>query len=161
MGTSERKPRANSDTATVTVTVSAAPNQAPVANDDAASVAFASSNNQIDVLANDTDADSGQTLTVTAVGTPNQGGAVQITGGGSVVSYAPASDFSGTESFSYTISDGNGGSDSANVSVSVAAAPTPPRQNNGGGGGGALTTGLLSLLLAARWRRRSELRPSA
>ena len=150
-----------SDTATVTVTVSAAPNQAPVANDDAASVAFASSNNQIDVLANDTDADSGQTLTVTAVGTPNQGGAVQITGGGSVVSYAPASDFSGTESFSYTISDGNGGSDSANVSVSVAAAPTPPRQNNGGGGGGALTTGLLSLLLAARWRRRSELRPSA
>lgn len=150
-----------SDSATVTVTVGAAPNRPPVANNDSASVAFESSNNAINVLANDSDADSGQTLSVSAVGTPNQGGTVQITGGGSAVSYSPASGFSGTENFSYTVSDGNGGSDSASVSVTVAAAPTPPATASSGGGGGALGIGLLGLLIAAGRRRRALAQGSA
>lgn len=145
-----------SDSASVTVTVGAAPNQAPAANDDTASVAFGSSGNAIDVLANDSDADSAQTLTVTAVSTPDQGGTALITGTGSALSYSPASGFSGSETFSYTVSDGNGGSDSANVTVTVAAAPSPPLQSGGGGGGGALSAGLVGLLLAARWRRRAS-----
>ena len=74
--------------------------------------------NAIDVLANDTDgADAGETLTVTAV-TQGANGTVadhRPTG----VSYTPDADFFGTDSFTYTISDGNGGSDTATVTVTV------------------------------------------
>ncbi len=71
--------------------------------------------NAIDVLANDTDGlDGGETLTVTAV-TQGANGTVAITGGGTGVSYTPNADFFGADSFTYTISDGNGGTDTATV----------------------------------------------
>ncbi len=75
-------------------------------------------NNSLDVLANDTFApDTGETLTITGVGTPDQGGTA--TTGGSDVTYTPAADFAGVETFTYSISDGNGGSDTATVTVTV------------------------------------------
>jgi large repetitive protein len=71
------------------------------------------------VLANDTTApDSGETLTITAR-TNGAHGAVAITGGGTGLTYKPATGFSGTDSFTYTISDGNGGFDTATVVVTV------------------------------------------
>ena len=103
------------DSATVTVTVTNE-NDAPVANDDTASVAEDSSNNQIDVLANDTDPD-GDSLTVqsasasTGTATPN--------GPGTAVVYTPPANFTGQATINYTISDGNGGTDSATVTVTV------------------------------------------
>ncbi|HVF66557.1 MAG TPA: Ig-like domain-containing protein [Pyrinomonadaceae bacterium] len=96
--------------------VSNAP-EPPDAVDDAANVLEDSGANSIDVLANDTDA-NGDTLTVTSV-TQGSHGSVAITGGGTGVSYTPAANYFGSDSFSYTVDDGNGGTDSANVSVNV------------------------------------------
>ena len=101
-------------TAAVSITVTNA-NDAPSANDDAASVAEDSASHAIDVLANDTDSD-GDTLSLTAV-TQGGNGSVAIAGNG--VAYTPNPDFVGTDRFSYTISDGSGGSDSAVVTVTV------------------------------------------
>ena len=93
-------------------------NSPPVANPDTAQSAGGAV--QITVLANDTDADGG-TLAVTAVGTAAHGTAVL--GAGGVVTYTPASGFSGTDTFTYAISDGQGGSGSGVVTVTVTAAP--------------------------------------
>ena len=62
--------------------------------------------------------DTGETLTVTAV-TQGTNGTVAITGGGTGVTYTPDANFFGTDSFTYTISDGNGGTDTATVNVTV------------------------------------------
>ncbi|MCC6302830.1 MAG: tandem-95 repeat protein [Gammaproteobacteria bacterium] len=113
------------DTATVTMTVIAPINTAPVANDDdnstnftGFSVAMGSSGNPLDVLANDSDPDVGQTLAITAVGTPAPSGSVTINGGSSLL-FTPAPGFSGNASFTYTVSDGSGGTDTATVTVTV------------------------------------------
>jgi YVTN family beta-propeller protein len=69
----------------------------------------------IDVLGNDTDAD-GDALTVTGVGTVGNGTVSLVDG---VISYTPNADFHGTDSFTYTISDGQGGTATATVKVTV------------------------------------------
>jgi outer membrane protein OmpA-like peptidoglycan-associated protein len=93
-------------------------NGAPLAADDAITVGFESSANLIDVLANDSDPEN-DTLTITNVSSPASGSATVTAGG---ISYTPAAGFSGTDSFSYTISDGNGGTASATVTVTVSTA---------------------------------------
>jgi Bacterial Ig domain len=90
------------------------PNAAPDAVDDAVSVAEDSGTNMVNVLTNDSDA-NGDPLTVTAVGAASNGTA-GISGG--VVTYAPNPDFFGSDSFTYTISDGTE-SDTATVTVTV------------------------------------------
>ena len=71
------------------------------------------------VLANDTAApDSGETLTITAK-TNGGHGTVAITGGGTGLTYKPATGFSGTDTFTYTISDSRGLFDTATVLVTV------------------------------------------
>ncbi|WKE65661.1 Ig-like domain-containing protein [Gallaecimonas kandeliae] len=108
-------------TASATVTVSvAAANQAPVAVNDSAST-NAGTAVSIPVLANDSDPD-GDTLTITSVSGGNGSASIQ---GGNIV-FTPASSFSGTTSFNYSISDGKGGSASATVTVSVAAVNHAP-----------------------------------
>ncbi len=69
----------------------------------------------IDVLANDTDAD-GDALSIESVTAPVNGTA-RIAHGG--VLYAPAADWHGTDRFSYTAADGNGGTAQAEVVVVV------------------------------------------
>lgn len=69
----------------------------------------------IKVLANDTDPD-GDTLSVTAVSTPANG---TIFNDINSIRYYPKAGFYGKDSFSYTISDGKGGSATANVEVTV------------------------------------------
>jgi VCBS repeat-containing protein len=118
------------DTATVTVTVTEA-NDNPVALNDSATVAEESSSTTINVLANDTTGpDTGETLTVTAVGQPNNGGSVTIATGGTGVVYTPAANFQGLETFTYTISDGRGGTATATVGVTVTNSNDPPTANN-------------------------------
>lgn len=90
-------------------------NGAPSAADDVATVDYESSANLIDVLANDSDPDN-DTLIITAVSTPAHG-SVEITAGG--ISYTPMAGYSGADSFTYTISDGRGGSATASVAVTV------------------------------------------
>jgi len=75
------------------------------------------------VLANDTDPD-GDGLTVTSASDAPHGTTLVNPDG--TVHYAPDANFSGDDSFGYTISDGRGGSDTAPVKVRVQAAPDPP-----------------------------------
>jgi lysophospholipase L1-like esterase len=104
----------------VTVTVTPI-NDAPVAQDDSFTVALNSSSNTLMVLADhgngaDTDADN-DPLTITAVGTPDHGGNVSINGSQDALIYSPPVGYIGLETFTYSISDGNGGTDTAMVSV--------------------------------------------
>ena len=106
-----------------TTTTTVGPRQhGPVAVDDSAIVPENSSNNPIDVLANDSDAD-GDTLTITAVSTPAHGTAIAA---GADVDYTPAADYLGDDTFTYTISDGHGGTASATVHVTVGSPDRPP-----------------------------------
>jgi hypothetical protein len=89
------------DEATVNITVTAV-NDAPSAKNDVATVETGSSATVVDLLSNDTDTE-GDTLTVTKVNAALQGTVVLTDG---VVTYTPATDFTGSDSFSYTISDG-------------------------------------------------------
>jgi len=116
-------------TATATVTVQLpAVNDNPVAvNDSLDTVKTTDRDVFIPVLTNDTlGPDTGETLTVSQVGTPSQAGTVRIGTGGNGVIYTPRSGFTGVETFTYTISDGNGGTASASVSVTVSPAVPPP-----------------------------------
>ncbi len=116
-----------SATATVTVGLTAV-NDNPVAvNDSLGTVKTTDSDVFIPVLTNDTmGPDTGETLTVTAVGTPSQGGTVRVGTAGSGVVYTPRASFTGVETFTYTISDGNGGTSTATVTVTVSPAVPPP-----------------------------------
>ena len=109
--------RGGEDTITVNVTIDPQ-NDDPDATDDTPSVDEQSSNNTLYPLMNDTMwPDSGETLTITAVGTPDNGGTV--INNGTDLTYTPLPSFIGTEVFTYTIGDGNGGNDTATISVSV------------------------------------------
>ena len=92
--------------------------QPPVANDDAFEVAEGSVDNSLDVLANDLDPE-GMPLSITVVGSADQGGSASTDG--LTVLYSPAPTFVGVETFSYTIADGAGGTDGALVTVTVTA----------------------------------------
>ncbi len=106
----------NSNTSTVSINVTEV-NDAPVAGNDSVIIAEDSAANAVNVLANDTDTD-GDTLTVLSK-TAGMNGTVVITGGGTAVTYTPAANFNGSDSFTYTVSDGRGGTQTATVSVTV------------------------------------------
>jgi DNA/RNA endonuclease G (NUC1) len=126
-GTTNGTPDPKCATGTVNVTV--APVQdAPDAVDDAATIDEDSGANSINVRANDSDID-GDTLTVTLV-TQGTHGSVAITGGGTGVSYTPAANFFGSDSFTYTVDDGNGGTDTATVSITITNVNDAPVANN-------------------------------
>lgn len=111
----------NNETSTATVTVQVAPvNDPPTAAADTFTIAGESTNNVLDVLANDSASpDTGDNLSVSAVTQGSQGGALQLGSGGSFVRYTPAANFEGTETFSYTLSDGKGGTAQGTATVTV------------------------------------------
>jgi VCBS repeat-containing protein len=115
-------------TATVTVTVTGV-NDAPLAEDDFLTVDESSINNTLDVLANDSDPDVGDALTIVAAGTPSAGGTVSIASDGLSLVYTPPAGFVGEEVISYTIRDSQGATDTATVTIEVQAA-APPRARN-------------------------------
>ncbi len=88
--------------------------EAPVANDDTA-VVDEDDTVVIDVLDNDTDA-NGDDLTVTEATSPD--GEVTINPDGTLT-FAPNENFNGDTTISYTVTDGNGGFDTATVDVTV------------------------------------------
>ena len=99
-----------------TVNLTAAVNAAPTAADDSATTAVDAAVT-LSVLANDSDPDSGDTLSITGI-TQGTNGTVVDNGNGTVT-YTPDASYTGTDSFTYTISDGNGGSDTATVNVTI------------------------------------------
>jgi hypothetical protein len=92
------------------------PNNPPTAVNDAVTVAEDSGPTVISVLTNDTSAPDVETLAVTAVTQPATGTVTLASG---AVSFTPALNFTGTTSFTYTLSDGNGGTATATVTVTV------------------------------------------
>jgi alpha-tubulin suppressor-like RCC1 family protein len=92
----------------------------PVAVSDSKTLAEDSGANVIDVLANDTDADAGPKAIVAKADGAH--GTVTITGGGSGLTYQPAAEYCGADSFTYTL---NGGS-TATVFVTVSCVDDPP-----------------------------------
>lgn len=91
------------------------PNRPPVAGNDELGVR-AGRTTVLDVLSNDVDPD-GDVLTAAVNGGPT-GTVVPVLGGAALQADLPA-DATGTFSFSYTVSDGRGGTDQADVSVRV------------------------------------------
>ncbi len=75
-----------------------------------------------DLLGNDGDAD-GDTLSVSAVGNATNGSVALVDG---QVVFTPDPDYSGPASFEYTVDDGNGGTDTALVTVDVLPGNAPP-----------------------------------
>ena len=112
-------------TATGSVSIVVSPvGDAPVAVDDSASTPEDTAV-AIDVAANDTDVD-GDTLTVLTVTAPTSGTAA--VGPGQQVTYTPAADFCGADSFSYTVGDPTQ-TDTAVVTVTVECVNDPPVAN--------------------------------
>ncbi|MFP6694756.1 MAG: cadherin-like domain-containing protein, partial [Pirellulales bacterium] len=97
------------------LTVSDSPNSPPNAVDDTAAT-DAGIAVTIDVLANDTDAD-GDTLSTAGVTQPSNGTAT--INDDDMISYLPNVNFSGLDTFAYSISDGNGGTATATVDITV------------------------------------------
>ena len=122
----------NNDTATVTVTVNGA-NDGPDAVDDAVSTDEDTAFTTADlVAANDTDPDTSDTLSVSGLNTSGTTGLVSDNGDGTF-DYDPNGQFeslavgdSATDTFGYTVVDGNGGSDSAVVTVAISGVNDPP-----------------------------------
>jgi hypothetical protein len=105
-----------SNSATVVLTIRN--NSAPVTRGDTAT-AGQGQPVSIDVLANDTDAQSNLDPSSVRISAAPANGAVTVTPGGTVV-YAPAAAFGGTDTFSYTVKDSLGAtSNAATVTVHV------------------------------------------
>lgn len=101
----------------------------PVAVDDFAST-LEDTPVTIDVLANDSDP-NGDALTVISVGPAMQG--TVVINADNTVTYSPDSTiFDASDTFTYTIDDGNGLTDTATVTVDVAGLPSTPGKVTGG-----------------------------
>jgi len=129
--------------ATVTLDVLST-NSAPVAVDDNNTNLTTTSVNtalNIDVKANDTDDDNLANSTVSITNTPVNGGANVETDG--TVTYTPAAGYSGTDSFTYNLTDA-GSLQSSNATVSIIVnADTPSTES------GTLTPGDIATSVAS------------
>ncbi|MGD8499396.1 MAG: Ig-like domain-containing protein [Phycisphaerales bacterium] len=112
------------DSAAATLSIMVTPvNDPPMANDDSVTAQEDAPIVTIDVLINDTDLDNSRLMVVTTT----QGGNGSVTiNTDSTLTYAPNRNFCGTDTFTYTLSDGRGGTDTATVNVTVKAVNDVP-----------------------------------
>ncbi len=109
----------NGETATVSITVAGIADP-PTAVDDNFIAIRKSASRELAVLANDTTEPDGlQTMTITSVSTPSNGGTVSITSDNLRLLYTPPTDFIGNETFTYTITDADNLTDTATVTIEV------------------------------------------
>lgn len=109
-------------TATATVTITVTPvNDPPTAVDDTASTAEDTSQ-LVRVLDNDSDIDGPNPLSISVIGSPANGTAVIDLPG---IRYFPNPNFSGVDTFTYTITDG-ALTDTATVTITVVPINDPP-----------------------------------
>ncbi|MBN1910231.1 MAG: tandem-95 repeat protein [Pirellulales bacterium] len=102
--------------ATVTITVNAIAD-APDAVNDAYNVANDGVTRVYNVLANDSDPDASDTVTILSVTQGSQDGGVAFNENG--ILYSPKAGFVGTETFTYTVQDADGHTDTATVTMTV------------------------------------------
>lgn len=118
-------PTARTATSTLTVDVTIRPFP-PVANDDTATVDEDATGVSIDLLANDVDPNPGDEVTlVDATSSTPQLGTVESDGSG-VIIYVPSAEVSGTDVFTYTITDG-GLTATGTVTVTINPIPDAPQ----------------------------------
>ena len=122
-----------SELATVSITVNAV-NDPPVAEADTAEAVEDGPAFAIDVLANDTDVDANDTLTVVSINATGTFGTVTIDAGGTGVHYAVGTAFqnlrrgeTATDSFRYTIRDTAGAQATATVTVTITGVNVAPQ----------------------------------
>lgn len=123
--------------ASVTVIVSAVGNHPPSAQNDEyntqENVPLAIS--APGVLINDSDPDAGDTVTAAPTsGTTAQGGSYSLLANGSFT-YTPAANFTGSDSFTYHATDGQASSNTATVTITVAAVSAVSINSTGANGG--------------------------
>ena len=109
---------AETDAATVTVSVTAVNNGLPVAVDDPSGATTPEDTAVItvDVLANDTLLDN---AAITAFDSLSVEGGTVADNGDGTFTYTPASGFNGTDSFTYTLTDDDAETSTATVTVTV------------------------------------------
>jgi outer membrane protein OmpA-like peptidoglycan-associated protein len=107
--------KGGTSTATVNVTLLPSANEAPIARDDTFTVGCGASAT-LDVLANDRDP-NGDALRITSITGPQQGSRISIAADGKSLNLAPAILCFNTDAFTYTISDGRGGTATAKVTL--------------------------------------------
>lgn len=113
---------ADSNTATVNITIDAV-NDPPVAGNDSISVDEGDSV-MAEVLSNDTDPDSPLSYAnVTVIDPPSKGTAVVASGG---INYTHDGSETTSDTFTYQVEDGAGGSDTAIVTVTINPVNDPP-----------------------------------
>ena len=137
-----------SNVATVAVTV----NKAPIANDDAASTTVSKSVT-IAVLANDTGLEN-TPLTVAVTGSPHPEKGTAVPDGTSII-YTSIGDEETTDTFKYTVTDNNGNSAEASVTVVIDPTDTTSQFKPSSSAVGPVGLGLLMLLPWLRRRNRS------
>lgn len=122
-----------SNTATVTVTITAFVNSPPVANDvifdatEDTAAAINISDTDLFTTAIATDADSGQALTFATVTSPTaQGGTVVIETASADITYTPAQNFNGVDTFNFAVFDTIENSPTAIMTFDVVAVNDAP-----------------------------------
>lgn len=114
----------STDSATVSLTITQAPNQAPVGVNDDDITSWVDTPLQLGaaaLLVNDTDP-NGDPLIITGVRAPSNG-TVSFNAQNNVITFTPVSGHVGPAGFTYDISDGRGGTASATVELSIMAPP--------------------------------------
>ena len=126
---------AGTDSDTVAITVTSV-NDAPVAANDSYTTLEGvplTTTLAAGLLANDNDLD-GDTLTVTTTPIVNVSNGTLVLNADGSFTYTPTSGFSGLDTFTYQITDGNGGSAQATVTLTIVSANDPPVITSQGGG---------------------------
>ena len=116
----------NGGTSTATLTITITPvNDAPIANADTATMAEDAAPMLINVLANDSDED-GDSLAISTA-SADIGSASVV---GNQIQYTPAANDNGLATVTYTVSDNNGGTNTATVAVTITTVNDAPVANN-------------------------------
>ncbi|RUM22864.1 DUF4082 domain-containing protein [Rhizobium phaseoli] len=109
----------------VDVVFDAGPNSAPVATDDTGLTLTRNDSVVLSIaslIGNDTDP-NGDAMTISAVGNAVNG-TVTLNKQNGTITFTPTNNYSGPASFTYTLSDGRGGTDQGNVSLTVDPGPS-------------------------------------
>ena len=80
------------------------------------------------VLTNDSDPDNNP-LSISTFDSKSSGGGLVAMGGDGAFTFTPAANFTGTDSFKYTVSDGNGDTATTTVNINVSADNSSPAPN--------------------------------
>ncbi|WP_339898498.1 Ig-like domain-containing protein [Paraglaciecola polaris] len=101
-------------------------NQLPVTVSDAFNITEDDTSAAFNVVSNDTDEDSGQTIRVASITSVTGNGITTISTDGTSIDYQPAADFFGAETVSFVVSDGAGGTDVGSVTFTIDGTPDAP-----------------------------------